>query len=214
MLNRSLEDRHLQTIGVDFTKAPAVFPNIDIKYEVNKRRADIFASANGLCLTWCPAKDRPNTRVLNEKPNITEEKVVWLQRHDKDCGDLNGLLPLAMGLPVTLTDHVDRNPEINLLRGRMGYVDGWVLADSEDSHLAEGRRILRHMVEVVFVQFRQWISRDGEMVYEPCSWRIGQSGRRGVYPIIPWKRSWCLDKGRARPVLEVKRQQVIPETVY
>ena len=198
----------MQTIDVDFTRAPAVFPNNDIMYEVNKRRADIYVYANGLCLTWCPAKDRPNTWVLNEKPNITEEKVVWLQRHDKDCGDLYGLLPLAMGLPVTLTDHVDRNPEINLLRGRIGYVDGWVLADSEDSKFSEGRRILRHMLTVVFVQFKERISNDGEMVYEPCRWRNGQSDKRGVILVSHWKRSWFLDKGSTRPVLDVKRQQV------
>ena len=133
VLNKPDDRRHMQTADVDFTTALAIFPNNDIKYEVNKRRADIFAAAKGLSLTWCPAKDRPNTQVLNDKPNITEEKVTWLQRHDKDCGDLYGLLPLAIGMPVALTDHVDRNPDVSLLRGRIGYIHGWVLADAEDS---------------------------------------------------------------------------------
>ena len=101
-MNRPDDDRHRQTADVDFTRAPAIFPNNDIKYEVNKRRAYIFAAAHGLCLTWCPAKDRPSTLVLNEKPNITEEKTKWLQRHDKECGDLYGLVPLALGLPMAV----------------------------------------------------------------------------------------------------------------
>lgn len=67
-----------------------------------------------------PSKICPNTQVLNEQRNITEEKVVWLQMHDKDCGDVYGLLSLAMGVPVTLTDHADRDPEKHFLRGRMG----------------------------------------------------------------------------------------------
>ena len=61
--------------------------------------------------------------MLNEKPNILEEKKIWLQRHDKDCSGLYGMLPLAKGMPVALTDHVDRNPQKNLLRGRIGYID-------------------------------------------------------------------------------------------
>lgn len=76
------------------------------------------------------------------------------------------------------------------------YVDGWFLAVSEDSHFEEGWHISRHMVKVVFVQSKEWISRDREIVYEPCSWRIGQIGKRGVYPILPWKMSWFLDRSR------------------
>ena len=139
VMNRVDEERHTATAPADFTTAPAIFPNNDIKYEVNKRRAEIFGAATKQAITWCPAKDHPCTEVLNEENNITEEKVKWLTWQDKACGDLVGLLPLAVGLPVALTDHLDRNPEKNLLRGRIGYIDSWVLADSEDSCFEEGR---------------------------------------------------------------------------
>jgi hypothetical protein len=58
--------------------------------------------------------------VLVEKQDIAAEKAAWLTRHHRDCGDLYGMLPLVKGLPVSLTDHIDRNPEKNFLRGRIG----------------------------------------------------------------------------------------------
>jgi hypothetical protein len=58
--------------------------------------------------------------VLVEKQDIAAEKAVWLTRRDRDWGDLYSMLPLVKGLPVSLTDHIDRNPEKNLLRGRIG----------------------------------------------------------------------------------------------
>ena len=141
VMNRKDENIHTDTAPSDFTTAPAIFPNNDIKYEVNKRRAEILSAATKQAITWCPAKDHTCTEVLNGKENITEEKVKWLTWQDKACGDLVGLLPLAIGLPVALTDHLDRNPEKNLLRGRIGYIDSWVLAVSEDTCFEEGRRI-------------------------------------------------------------------------
>ena len=57
-----------------FTIAPAIFPNNDIKYDVMKRRAEIFAAAHNQALTWRVAKGRPSTEVLNEKLNTTEVK--------------------------------------------------------------------------------------------------------------------------------------------
>ena len=44
-----------------FERAPAVFPSNDIKYEVNKLRAQAYATRRGVGLTYCPAKDRPST---------------------------------------------------------------------------------------------------------------------------------------------------------
>ena len=103
-----------------FVAAPAIFPNNDIKYEVAKKRARIFAAQNNQALTWSKAHDIASSTVLSEKPNILEEKLQWLKRHDRDCGDLYGMLPLAKGLPVALTDHLDRSPEKNPLKGEVG----------------------------------------------------------------------------------------------
>jgi hypothetical protein len=59
--------------------------------------------------------------VLAEKQDIAAEKAVWLTRRDRDCGDLYGMLTLVKGLPVSLTDNIDRKPEKNLLGGRIGF---------------------------------------------------------------------------------------------
>ena len=37
-----------------------------------------------------------------------EDKERWLKYHDKSCADMPGWLPLAKGLPVVLSDHLDR----------------------------------------------------------------------------------------------------------
>ena len=87
--------------------------------------------------------------------------MIWVQRHDKGCGTLYGLLPLARGLPVALTDHVDRSPEKSLLRGRIGCIGDWILADAEDGVIEDGQRILRHMVREVLAQFKEWVEEEG-----------------------------------------------------
>jgi hypothetical protein len=51
--------------------------------------------------------------VLVEKQDIAAEKAVRLTRRDRDCGDLYGMLPLVKGLPVSLMDHIYRNPEMD-----------------------------------------------------------------------------------------------------
>lgn len=58
------------------------------------------------CTFWCPAKDFV---ALRDEPTLPEKKLEWLQRHDKESGNVYGLLPLIKGLPVALTDHVDPN---------------------------------------------------------------------------------------------------------
>eukprot|EP00973_Karenia_brevis_P021468 2951255-Karenia_brevis.AAC.1 len=47
-------------------------------------------------------------------------------------------------MPVALTDHPGRNPEKNLLRGRTGYVESWILDDREGSMFDEQKRILKY----------------------------------------------------------------------
>ena len=205
VMNCSSEKRHL---AEKFLRAPAIFPNNDIKYEVNKRRAQIFAAETNQAITWSIAKDRAGNNVVAEKQNLLAEKRVWLTRHDRDCGCLYGTLPLAAGMPVALMDHYDRNPKINLLRGRIGYVDSWVLDDAEDSVFENGRRLLRYPPKVVFVRYYRWELQDERWVQVPCSWQIDGTSGPGIYPIKPWKRSWFLDQNREFPKLQVSRYQL------
>ena len=70
----SMEDkRHLSE---HFLRAPAIFPNNDIKYDVNKQRARIFAHETEQAITWSIARDMPSNKVIAEKPNLLEEKKI------------------------------------------------------------------------------------------------------------------------------------------
>ena len=89
-------------------------------------RAQQHAAALKEPITWTYAKDTPTERTIRERPGASTEKRKWLTYHDKDCGALYGMVPLVKGMPMSLTDHVDRNPKVKLLRGRIGYVESWI----------------------------------------------------------------------------------------
>ena len=108
-----------------------------------------------------------------------------------------GMFPLVRNLPVYLTDHVDRSVDKKLLRGRRGRIHSWILDDEETSAFDGGVRILRKLPKVVFVEF------------EGATWQLPGTAKPGLYPIKPSSpKSWFLDKGRKKPVLLVKRQQL------
>ena len=195
---KSAEDLRLSE--EKFVGAPAVFPNNDVKYEVNKKRALGYAKKK-TGVMYCPAKDRPSTEALRIRPDLPAQKIAWLNRHDRESGDLYGILPLIKGMPVAMSDHIDRSEDKRLLRGRVGWVDSWVLGDDEQSVFENGKRILRKMPEVVYVQF---LNKKGK----PCGWKVDGVKKKGVYPILPITMEWFLDKGRPHPQLKIHRRQL------
>ena len=64
------------------------FPTNDIKYHANKLRALEWASARKRHLHIAVAQDTASSAVLHEKPHLADDKLQWLQRHDKECGGL------------------------------------------------------------------------------------------------------------------------------
>ena len=46
----------------------------------------------------CPAKGKATNDVLRGRPDLPA-KVSFLQRYDRDCGDIYGVLPLMIGIP-------------------------------------------------------------------------------------------------------------------
>ena len=184
-----------------FQVAPAIFPNNDIKYEVNKLRAQGHASKTGTGIMYCPAKDTPSAEALRVRTDLASQKVSWLNRHDRESGDLYGVLPLIKGMPVAMTDHIDRSVDKRLLRGRVGYVHSWVLADDEKSVFENGKRVLRKLPKVVYVKFF-------DSKGKPLSWQLPGMKEPGVYPIVPVRRDWFLDKGRLHPQLKIRRRQL------
>ena len=77
-----------------------------------------------------------------------------MSRHDRGSGDLYGVLPLMVGMPVAVTEHINRSYDKIILKGRVGYIHSWVLAPDEKSEYEDGVLILHKLPQVVFVKFR------------------------------------------------------------
>ena len=127
-----------------------------------------------------------------EKPNLTAEKLQWLQRHDKECGGLYGVLPLRVGMPVRATDHLDRKRGI--LKGTKGHVVGW--SEIADETPAPEGVVCNDLPAVVYVKFET-----------TTSWQIPGMPDSNVYPVAPCRRVWYLDRQRQSPKLRVSRTQ-------
>ena len=179
-----------------FVSAPVIFANNDIKYDINKQRAILFAATMKQSITWVQAKDKALPKTLQERPDLALHKKSWLKRHDRECGDLYGMFPLILGLPVALTEHLDRSPGKQLLKGKLDVIHSWRLAPTEDSVFERGVRILHELPEIVFVKFKN------------CTWHMEGTPEPGIYPIKVEKRRWYLDAKRQHPQLGIQRQQL------
>ena len=170
-------------------------------YDTNKQRAKKYAHLEKKSITYAFAKDTPSTQALRLRPDLLAQKREWLKRHDRECGDLYGALPLILGMRVALTDHIDRNLAKQLLRGRVGTIHSWILNKDEDSGWQNGQRPLKKLPRVVFVKF---LDAEGKEL----PWRLRGLPENGLYPIVPRKRTWYLDKSRKYPELEISRHQL------
>ncbi|CAK0818888.1 unnamed protein product [Prorocentrum cordatum] len=150
---------------------------------------------------------REYRKALRERPDLAQQKMAWLQRHDKESGDLYGFLPIVEGMPVALTDHIDRSEDKNLLRGRVGRVQSWACdGDGDNDRVTRGgETILKKTPKVIFVLFDE--GDGGKGGRKPCQWTIEGMKTPGLHPVIPQKKEWFVDKGRPHPRLKVKRRQ-------
>ena len=123
---------------VALSKAPALYSFNVPKYFAILLRAREFAKQQNIQLTWCYARDtpmHPDDRELKTKA-LDDKRVSWLQRHDQDTCNITSLLPLAVGMPVRLTDNVDRRRQ--LYRGRRGLLHAWTLHPESTTVETEG----------------------------------------------------------------------------
>ena len=58
-----------------------------------------------------------------------------------DSGNLYGMLPPIVGMPVAMSDHIDGSPNTHVFEGRAGHVHLWSLVDKEASCVEGGTRI-------------------------------------------------------------------------
>ena len=92
------------------------------------------------------------------------------------------MLPLAIGMRVTLTEHLDRPKQ--LLRGTVGIVHSWEWLPNNPRP------------SVVYIKF------------EGATWQLEGTNEPGIYPVVPTTTDWYLDGGRKMKTLKVNRRQL------
>ena len=147
-----------------FKDAVVIVANNDARYQINKDRAEAYGRESGAVVRWAIARDQASSAALQTKPCDKRTKMQWLQLPDRSTGDLCGTLPLAIGMPVALTDHWDRSEDKSLLRGSRGHVHSWDWAENDDQPT------------VVFVKF------------ENADWQLEGTPEPGIYPVWPVKQ--------------------------
>ena len=132
-----------------FSGAPALYTFNVPRYFATNLRAKEFAKQNNLQLFWCYARDvplHPGDRDL-PKEKLEDKLFSWLRRHDQETGHIPSIYPPAQGMPVRLTENVDR--EKQLYRGRKGTIYGWALDPDCGKHEIEGEWILERLPLVI-----------------------------------------------------------------
>jgi hypothetical protein len=137
-----------------------------------------------------------------EDKSLRSKKVTWLSKHDKQCGGLYGMLLLVRGMPVYLTNHVDRSDK-NLLHGRSGILLGWELAAKEPMPPRNKDHFLSYLPKCVYVQFED--EKEGLKVLP--AWSVAGLGS-GVYAIRPKPEYWYLDAKAAYSHQKISRHQL------
>ena len=178
-----------------FAAAAAIFPTNVRKCHTLKVRAEAYAEATKQDLHYIIAQDKACAAVLHEKAELATEKLAWLQRHDRECGDLCGVLPVCRGMPVYLTEHVNRKRL--LLKGRRGRIVSWKQASQRQERISSTTTVWNELPEVVYVHFPSG------------RWHF-KGLKPGVYPITPYSKTWFLDRKRKakKPMLKVSRKQL------
>ena len=188
-LLESVSHTSLPEEKIAFSKAPALYSFNVPKYFAILLRAREFAKTRNIQLTWCYARDtpmHPSDRELKPEA-LNEKRLSWLQRHDQDTGNITSLLPLAVGMPIRLTDNVDRNRQ--LYRGRRGFLHAWTLHPESTTLETNGEMLIDRLPLVIYV------------IFPEADWHIGELPR-GVYPITPRSRTWQVNKRQESKLAE------------
>ena len=110
-----------------FLSAPAIYQHNDPKYYIDEFRAQEFARTRNLCINWVVARDTPrhkDDQALSQEA-LNKKRLQWLSRDDAKTGGMMSLLPLIKGLPIRMTETVDR--AFGVVKHRAGIILGWIL---------------------------------------------------------------------------------------
>ena len=127
VLNATVTDKQ-ELQQEPYSSAPTLYSFNVPRYFSTNLRAREFANPTNVQLSWCYAKDiplYPGDRDLKDDA-LRAKLFAWLRKHDQQTSHLPSIYALAIGLPIRLTESVDRNRE--LYRGRKGSIFGWTMA--------------------------------------------------------------------------------------
>ena len=164
-----------------FEAAPYIHPNNLPKYYAQQQRAIVFAKQRQRCVNWIVAHDKPlhqDDQALSDEV-LNKKRLRWLGYHDMKTGGIMGVLPLVRGLPMRLSDTVNRG--LKLYRNRECTLDGWTLHPDEASEADAGERVLQHQPLCLYLKF------DG------ATWRV-EDLEPGVYPLQPSHKDWFVNE--------------------
>ena len=100
-------------------------------------------------------------------------------------------MPLMFGMPVAVTEHINRSCDRRILEGRVGHIHSWVLALDERSVYEDNVRILHKLLKAVFVFA---FAKDGTYLL----WTLPGLTVKGLYPITPSTGTWLV-LGKTKP---------------
>ena len=125
-----------------FDAAPFIHPQNVPKHAAFLLRAQVFAEKRGLQVSWVKAHDVPLHRddLSLGREQLDAKRKRWLSFHDQRTAGVLGLMPLVKGLPVRLTETMNR--PLKLFKHRRGVVVGWKLHAEEASDPTGSQRIL------------------------------------------------------------------------
>jgi len=146
------------------------------------QRARVFARINKTQLHWTIAQDIPLNRDDRELPHeqLDAKRRRWLEIHDQETAHVVGQVPLAVGMPMRLTDTVDH--QRHLFRVRRCRIHGWAPHPKEERIDVDAEWVLSNMPQVIYLYF------------ENASWTVHPELGQGVYPLTPVSRTWKLNK--------------------
>ena len=141
-----------------------------------------FAKTHKRQLSWAIARDIP---LFSEDRALPAEKLRtklcnWLLNHDQKTGHITSIMPLCMGLPVRLTESVDRKRQ--LYRNRCGYIVGWAPHPHETKTDVDGEWLLNNLPQCIYIKF------------PGATWLVHEDLGEGVYPLAPVSRTWKVNE--------------------
>ena len=131
-----------------------------------------------------------------DRKALNKKRRRWLEFHDQKTGGIMGLLPLIKGLPVRLTDHIDRN--LGLYKQTKCTIHGWTLNINEASAKDDLERVLDFQPDMIYLKF------------ENAKWRVHGDLEQGVFPMKVTGKVWNISENTK---MKAKRLgfQIVPD---